>query len=179
MLGESVARSLGDDYIKANSMLTHADNFIKERGKELSRKWYLHQSGKLTAILFSIGVILWIGREYSIAIVGTKAFYFSLSMISGSLGALLSIVFRMGNENLDCLAGKKIHEIESTYRVIAGMLSAFLGSLLVSTNLFLPLFSKIDNINLSIILVGFVAGMSERFAPSILTKVENGNSIKK
>ena len=179
LLGEAIARSLGHDYTKATHILQHADNYIKERGKELSRKWYLAQSGKTTAILVFIGVLAWIFRINVISLLGIKVFYFGLSMIAGAMGALLSIIFRMGKENLDCLAGKKIHELESTYRIIAGMLSAFLGSLLIRADLFLPIFSKVNSTEIAIILVGFVAGMSERFAPSILTKIENGNSNKK
>lgn len=178
LLGEAVARSLSHDYVKATNILQHAYSYLKDRGKELSRKWYLYQSGKITAIFFFIGVFAWIFREYAIAVIGIKAFYFFLSMISGALGAFLSIIFRMGNENLDCLAGREIHKLESTCRIIAGMLSAFFGALLVRADLFLPIFSKIDSIEVAVVLVGFVAGMSERFAPSLLAKVENGNSKK-
>ncbi|MEE7626932.1 hypothetical protein V3O24_12230 [Methylobacter sp. Wu8] len=174
LLGEAIARSLSHDYPKAEHILQHTESYIKDRGKELSRRWYLDTAGKTTAVCLLIGVYAWIFREYSIGVFGIKAFYFGLSMVAGALGALLSIIFRMGKENLDCLAGREIHEIESMYRIIAGMLSAFLGSLLVRTDLFLPVFSKANNIEMAVVLVGFIAGMSERFAPSISTKIENG-----
>jgi hypothetical protein len=177
LLGEALARSLKHDYKKASSILVHAENFLIDRGKELSRKWYLNRAGLTSLSIFVIGAILWIFRTISIKILGESVFIVSLSMVSGAIGALLSIIFRMGNESIDCLAGKELHELESMYRIIAGMLSAFLASLLIRSEIFLPVFSKMRHLDLSIIAIGFIAGMSERFAPSILAKLEKNKKI--
>ncbi|PKD39516.1 hypothetical protein CWO84_15030 [Methylomonas sp. Kb3] len=175
LLGEALARSLKDDYAKALNILEHAEGYIKERGSELARKWYLDTAGKTTLMIFLVGIYVWIFRASCIEIFGKNVLYLYLSMVSGALGALLSIIFRMGKESLDCLAGKEIHQRESIFRIIAGMLSAYLGALLVSADLFLPVFSKVNKGEVALVLVGFIAGMSERLAPSILGKIENGN----
>ena len=172
LLGEALARSLNHDYKKASSILIYAEDFLIDRGKELSRQWYLNRAGITALSLFVIAIIMWLFRVFCIKILGESVFIVSLSMFCGGLGALLSIIFRMGNESIDCLAGKKLHELESMYRIVAGMLSALLASLLVRSELFLPMFSKMNHINLSIIAIGFIAGMSERFAPSILAKLD-------
>lgn len=179
LLGEALSRSLKDDYVKALNILEHAEGYIKDRGSELARKWYLDTAGKTTIIILIVGIYAWMFRVSCVEIFGKTAFYLYLSMVSGALGALLSIIFRMGKENLDCLAGKEIHERESIFRIVAGMLSAYLGALLVSADLFLPVFSKVNKTEVALVLIGFIAGMSERFAPSILGKVENGNLGKK
>lgn len=179
LLGEALARSLKHDYKKASIILVHAENFLVDRGKELSRKWYLNRAGLTSLIMSAIGVILWIFRAISVNVLGESAFLISLSMVSGAIGALLSIIFRMGNESIDCLAGKELHELESMYRIIAGMLSAFLASLLLRSEIFLPVFSKTNHVALSMIAIGFIAGMSERFAPSILAKLEKNKNYNK
>lgn len=177
LLGEALARSLKHDYKKASTILVHAENFLNDRGKEISRQWYLNRAGVTALIIAVIGAILWIFRDTSIKVLGGSVFLITLSMISGGLGALLSIIFRMGNESIDCLAGKKLHELESTYRIIAGMLSALLASLLIRSEMFLPIFSKMNHIALSMIAISFIVGMSERFAPSILAKLEKNKKI--
>lgn len=177
LLGEALARSLKHDYKKASSILVHAENFLIDRGKEVSRKWYLNRAGLTSLIIFTIGVILWVFRAISVKVLGESAFVITLSMVSGGLGALLSIIFRLGNESTDCLAGKELHELESMYRIVAGMLSALLSSLLVLSEMFLPVFSKMSHVDLSMIAIGFIAGMSERFAPSILSKLEKNKKI--
>lgn len=142
LLGEALARSLKHDYKKASSIIDHAEKFLIDRGKEISRQWYLNKAGTTSLIIFTIGVLLWVFRSFCIELLGNSAFMISLAMVSGGLGAFLSIIFRMGNESIDCLAGKKLHELESMYRIIAGMLSALMASLLVRSEIFFACFFK-------------------------------------
>jgi len=173
LLGEAIARSLGHDYDRAEHIIRFSEEYIKDRGREISRIWYLTAAGHITTMIFCLGIVFWIFRAYIIPITGSIAFFSGISMISGSMGAMLSISFRMGKENVDFLSEKSTQEIESRYRIISGMLSAFLGGLLVQTDMFIPIFSKIENLLLAIIITEFVAGMSERFAPSISHKIDD------
>lgn len=84
---------------------------------------------------------------------------------------MLSIIMRMGEEKLDIHAGQTIHKMESKYRIFAGMLSSLLVSLAVSSEVIFPIFLKVENPDLFLILIGFVGGMSERLAPSISSKL--------
>ncbi|NOS89668.1 MAG: hypothetical protein HOP34_14210 [Methylococcaceae bacterium] len=176
LLGEALARSLGHDYVRAGNILEKAESYIKERGKELARQWYLDRAGKTVILFLAVGIFAWVFRECVIGIIGRTVFILSLAVIAGALGALLSIIFRMGKEGLDCLSGKEAHQLESMYRIIAGMLSALLGALLVQSGIVLPVLSKVNNVEVGTILIGFIAGMSEQFAPSMMQKIENGNS---
>jgi len=172
LLGESLARSLAHDYKKAAEILLHAENYLIDRGKELSRQWYLTRAGLTTAVILVLGIILWLFRDFSSKTLGALFFSTCLCMVAGALGALLSIIFRMGKENFNCLSGKSLHELESSDRVVAGALSAFLVSMLVRSEMFLPMLLKINNTELAVITLGFIAGMSEKFAPSILAKLD-------
>ncbi|WP_345971813.1 hypothetical protein [Sulfurimonas diazotrophicus] len=175
LLGEALSSSLSDDYETADKIIIDAAHFIQNRGEELSRQWYLSTAGYSTLIILLIGIVAWLFRDYLITMVGKTFFICSLSMVAGALGALLSIIMRMGEAKLDVHAGKTIHELESRYRIIAGMLSAFLITLGISSETIFPALATVHNPNIFIIFISFVAGMSERLAPSISSKLIEKN----
>ena len=173
LLGEALARSLSSDYETANNLLNNADTYIRERGEELSRQWYLLTAGKTSLAVLIAGLVAWLFRDSIVLIVGKQFFIYGITMVSGALGALLSIIMRMGKENLNCHAGKNLHELESRYRIFAGMLSALLAALAISNGIIFPILSKSSSAGISLVFVGFLGGMSERFAPSILSKLDD------
>jgi len=172
LLGEALARSLSGDYETANIIISDAAKYIEDRGKELSRTWYLSAAGRLSFWLLIAGLILWLLRGCLILLLGETVFTFSTVAVAGAMGALLSIIMRMGGESLDCHAGKKVHELESQYRIISGMLSALLVTGALTLELFLPMLSNVGNNTMMLLVVGFVSGMSERWAPSISAQLE-------
>lgn len=171
LLGEALARSLAGNCESANAILVNAGTYLQNRGEEISREWYLTSSGKLTSIVLSIGVLAWIFRSFVIPIIGQSAFYLGLAIVAGALGALLSIIMRMGSEKLDCHVGKNIHELESRYRIIAGMLSAAFIYLAISSEIVLPILAKSTAGSTGSLLIGFLSGLTERLAPSISSKI--------
>ena len=141
---------------------------------------FLVSCGLTTSISLIIAKLFWLFREQLIFNIGNTAFFIVLSVLIGSFGALLSVILRMGKTTLDFNASKKLHYLEGFSRVIAGMLSAFIVALCIKTGILLPIFSKIENTNIAIILGGLIAGTSERFAPSIINKLDGiSNSNKK
>ena len=172
LLGEAISSSLSGDYDTAEKILADTAQFIQSRGEELSRQWYLSSAGRWTLYILIAGIIAWLLRDNLTLLVGKTFFISSMAMTAGALGALLSIIMRMGEEKLDIHAGKTIHELESTYRIFAGMLSAFLLVLAVSSEAIFPGLSKVNNPDIFLIFIGFIGGMSERLAPSISSKIE-------
>lgn len=170
LLGEALARSLEGDCTTALSILNNAETYLQNRGEETSREWYLSEAGKTAGVVLLAGVTSWFFREPLISIVGNIAFQLTLIAVSGALGALLSIIMRMGSERLDCHVGKNIHELESRYRIIAGMLSAVFAYLAISSGLILPFAENLSSSVLGGLFIGFLAGLTERFAPSISSK---------
>ncbi|MBP9950072.1 hypothetical protein [Aliarcobacter cryaerophilus] len=171
LLGEALSSSLSDDYEIADKIIDDAEQFIQNRGEELSRQWYLSTAGIYTLGILIAGVIAWLLRDDLTPLVGRTFFICSIAMVAGALGAMLSIIMRMGEEKLDIHAGETIHKLESKYRIFAGMLSSLLVALAVSSEAIFPIFSKVENPDLFLILIGFVGGMSERLAPSISSKL--------
>ena len=172
LLGEALARSFSGEYDSANKIISESELYVDQRGMELSRRWYLSAAGLLCLILALIAFMVWPFRDWFIHIWGERFFTYATAMVFGSLGALLSIILRTGSEQFDCHAGRALHQIESSYRVVAGMLSALLAVLAVKSEFILPFLNGDSDQNTVLYFVAFVSGMSERIAPSITTKIE-------
>jgi len=171
MIGEAYCRSFKHDYSNAEAMLGYAQTFIEARNAEQSRSWYLSATGVTTLAFVCSGMLVWIFRKNVIPIVGKFAFVLFIATVAGSLGAFLSVVMRMGTSRMDSAAGKKLHYLEGSLKVISGAVSAILLGLAVNAEIIVPAFSKLKKTYLAMILVGFIAGGSERWAPSIINKV--------
>jgi len=179
-LGEALVRAFEGDYDNARKMVKLAQDFILQRNIEQSRFMFLISCGVTTAVALLIAIIFWLIREPLIVNIGNTAFFIVLSVLIGSFGALLSVILRMGKTILDYNASKKLHYLEGSSRVIAGMISAFIVALCIKTGILLPIFTKIESTNIAMVLGGLIAGASERFAPSIINKLDGvTNSNKK
>jgi hypothetical protein len=157
-------------------MFAVAKRYITERNSEQSRFWYLSASGIPTFCLLLVGVILWCFRAQTVHKIGELAFVLSLAGVAGALGAQLYIIMRMGKSRLDCCAGKGLHYLEALSRIAAGVLSAILIALAVHAGVLIPIFSKVNQTNVAMILAGLIAGASERLAPSIISRVADAAS---
>lgn len=179
-LGEALVRAFEGDYDNARKMVKLAQDYILKRNIEQSRFMFLVSCGLTTAFAFLIAVIFWLCREQLILNIGNTVFFVVLSVLIGSCGALLSVILRMGKTTLDYNASKNLHYLEGSSRVIAGMISAFIVALCIKAGILLPIFTKIESTYIAMILGGLIAGASERFAPSIISKLDGvTNSNKK
>ena len=172
-LGEALVRAFENDFENANKMVVKAKTFVLKRSIEESRFLFLTSCAVTTFIFMVVFILLWLTKEYSVKVLGTTVFYTTLATLIGALGALLSVILRMGKSNFDFNASKKLHYLEGSSRVVAGIISALLVAICIKTGLILPIFSKIESTNLAMILGGLIAGASERFAPSIINKLNN------
>lgn len=172
MLGEAVARSLSDDYPNAIKALDSAEGFINARNGELARFWYLSAGGGYVIVIALAGLLLWFSRVGAKVLLGDTLFWLTIAAVSGAVGALFSIIMRMGKSNLDCSAGKLLHQLESASRITAGMISAMLIALAVYTDFIFTAFAKTGNKQVVIVLAALIAGASERWAPSLIEHIE-------
>lgn len=172
MLGEAIARSLSNDYPNAIKALESAEGFISARNGELARSWYLSAGGGYTILVTIAGLMFWFNRYAVKEFVGNTLFWLVIATIAGAVGALLSIIMRMGKSNLDCSAGKSLHQLESISRITAGMISAMLIALAIYADFIFTAFAKSSNKQVVIILAALIAGASERWAPSLIKHVE-------
>lgn len=177
MLGEAIARSLRHDYLNAGTILDESETFINARNEELARSWYLSTGGVITSIVLFCGFFIWQEREIVKLAVGDTLFWLIITSVAGASGALLSIIMRMGKTSLDCSAGKTLHQLESASRIVAGMISAVIAALAVYAEIIFPVLSKHGNARAFLVLFAMIAGASERWAPSIIEKLEKEGTI--
>jgi len=176
LVAEGIARALHEDYTNAKRILAKADAFVTLRSQEKSRYWYLSASGWTCAVFGAIGLALWIGRSTVIPIVGLSLFHGLLAGALGAAGAMLSIITRMGKVQLDCLSGKPLHYMEGSSRVVAGSLSGGLVYLALLSGQLLPGLVSAGNSQVAMLFAAFVAGASERWAPSIVSRLDGRES---
>ena len=172
LLGEALVRAFECDNENARKMVKLAQDYVFQRNIEQSRYMFLTSCLFTTALSLIIGVLCWTFREFLILNIGNTAFYVILSVLVGSLGALLSVILRIGKTVLDFNATKDLHYLEGLSRILAGMISAFIVALCIKVGILLPIFTKLQSTNIAMLLGGLVAGASERLAPSLISKLD-------
>ncbi len=169
MLGEAMTRGLEGDRRSASSILHSAESFIRSRAAEHARVWYLEGAGAvaLAALLVALPgglLVAWIADR-----IGTHIDLPNFVVVStfGAIGALLSILLRMGAAQLAPDAGRRLHQIEGGSRVLAGILGALVAHVAVFSGLVMPDLASRAGVGL----VSLLAGSSERFVRGILERV--------
>ncbi|MBE2889655.1 hypothetical protein [Geobacter anodireducens] len=179
MLGEGLARSFNHDYENAMSILDDAEQYIRARNIEAARYWQLSTSC-LSGIFCGLAAcLIWAFRIQIIPILGETGLYVVLAGLAGGLGALISIIFRMGNAQITTDAERKLHMLEAISRIMGGVISGLIISIFVKLGLFVPVFQKANEASLAMVAAGLVAGASERWVPSLIAQFENGQKVPK
>lgn len=172
MLGESVARALAHDYKSAESILEQAQDFLLDRSREKSREWYLTTCALSTMVICLIISIIFLFREEISLSFGIRNLDLLVSIIGGTIGAFMSITLRLGKSSIEADSGVYLHILESISRTIAGSIAGILSGVLIKIGILMPAFNTGDSILLTLFSMGFVAGASERFIPSFISKIE-------
>ena len=177
MLGEALVLAFKSDYDTANKTLDDAFAYINARNAEQSRIWQI-VACVLVFIPLSIG-------SYSIfndAIISIESYESLLNLaekmsscelaytafISGTMGAILSIIMQMGKLNLSSESSKLLHFLEIFCRIFAGGAMAVVAMLMVISKILLNTFADTIGIFLTVVLLGLVSGISERLVPNML-----------
>ena len=168
LIGEGIARALGGNFKGAQSILKSAEQYIQARNEETSRFWYLSGSALMALPFVLIGCLFWIGRGWLQESIGPLAFWEVLSGCAGALGALLSVIGRTGALHFDCSAGKRLHYLEASSRIAAGVISGLLVGLAVHSQIILTALSRGGHMTEIMLLAGMASGVSERLAGSII-----------
>lgn len=141
--------------------------FVKSRNREVSRSLFLVASTPMAiiaiaVIILDIDVIKW----HQAWVTG---------FCTGILGAFVSIWTRYGKKSMTGLSSRWLHIAEALCRLLVGAIFALVAIFAVKCGLLL------SNIDVSLIiytsaLIGFVAGFSERFVPSLVEKIAKDES---
>ncbi|MBO7069654.1 MAG: hypothetical protein J6W52_13425 [Bacteroidaceae bacterium] len=141
--------------------------FVKSRNREVSRSLFLVASAPMAiiaiaVIILDIDVIKW----HEAWVTG---------FCTGILGAFVSIWTRYGKKSMTGLSSRWLHIAEALCRLLVGAIFALVAIFAVKCGLLL------SNIDVSLMiytsaLIGFVAGFSERFVPSLVEKIAKDES---
>lgn len=173
MLGEAIARIVGDDDLKqARACLKIAEAFLQARGSERARGWYLTTATAASVLSAICATALWISRAWIISVVGVNAFELLIGTLMGGIGSLLPILIGLKTTKTDVSAGAWPHRLEGAMRVGAGMGGAMLIALAIKADVLFSLTKAFANPATALYFLCFAAGWSERFANSLINKVE-------
>jgi len=171
-LGNALGRVFIADYVSAEKQLADAETYILRRKMEEARGWHLFTAAitacSIAALAFLCG---WLLRDFWIPKIGFAAFFVVIAMAAGGLGAFLSIVSRLGKLEVDPLADKTHHRAESVCRILVGCVAALPASLSVYLGIVMPIFTATNRMAAGMVLVGFMAGMLERYTPNLLIQM--------
>lgn len=172
IIGEAVVNCLENNFDGSADVLRQADEFRLDRVVEKSREWYL--SYTVTLSLGWIFLALLIG--FKVIPVWSEILE-NVSVGSWAVaGACLSIILRSGNMQNASYAGKRLHFIESGCRLVGGCISGQIVYLGIKSEILFAGLINVYNAQYVISFLALLAGASERFAPSIITKIEDSVS---
>ena len=157
---------------KINGLLEQAQDFLLDRSREKSREWYLTTCALSTMVICLIISTIFLYREEISLSFGIRNLDLLVSIIGGTIGAFMSITLRLGRSSIEADSGVYLHILESISRTIAGSIAGILSGVLIKIGIIMPAFNTGDSILLTLFSMGFVAGASERFIPSFISKVE-------
>lgn len=168
IVGEAIVNCLERNYEGTYEILKLADEFRVDRVIEKSREWHLVFTTSIAITL--IFIVLLINAE-NISVWDELLPYINIGTWAVA-GACLSIILRSGNLKNASYAGQRLHFIESGCRLIGGFITGQIVYLGIKSGM---LFSSLvggSNSQYVICLLALLAGASERFAPSIITKID-------
>jgi len=173
ILAEGMARIVGEkDQSKATETLEKAEAYLRTRGGENARIWYLTGCSVMAFLTMVIGCLLWLFRGPLTPTVGNGALEVLIGACLGCLGAFLSVLYRSTKILVEPAAGRKIHYVEGAARGLAGSLGALLIAFAVKANLVLGIIKSNAYALPALLLICFIAGWSEKLVPSFIGRVE-------
>lgn len=178
MIGEGISRGFSFQFDASQEMFAEAEKFINKKSQEISRYWTLKACIKNVFYLLLIGILTIIFRTFFIGYLGWNFILLVLAACFGGVGALLSVIFRIGDFETQNSAGRSLHRTEGLARIIAGCICGFLAALLIKTGLLLPIVHNTQNINLYILALATIAGVSEKWIPNIILKTAKTNVVQ-
>ncbi|WP_027867756.1 hypothetical protein [Massilia alkalitolerans] len=171
LICEGIARTLENEYSAAKAAYEAAKAYLERRQNEQSREWYLSAAaittGALLLVLAVVALVCNLNQVELMAGLGAYLVYVEL----GFVGALLSIVFRMGKTSFDFGAKQRLHYWEACMRVIVGGIAAMVAVFAVKAKLLFGGLVNPDNEVMFLMFLSVAAGALEKWIPSLIASV--------
>ena len=170
LLGEALVCVFENDYATACKMVTSASAYIDARSHEKSRVWYL-QACMWTAIPCALlAVVFAINKDCLLTVFGTSLYWIILAAFAGAIGALFSVILRIGRLAVDCASGKPLHDLEGFSRILAGAISGTFVAIAFTSGIFFPAVIHSEKAHFTVILLAMISGIAERSAVSLIAR---------
>ncbi|MGO9605370.1 MAG: hypothetical protein ACLQAT_18595 [Candidatus Binataceae bacterium] len=180
MIGEAVARLLvSRDVDAANQILDKAEDYVNARNLELARRWYVAAAGAISGFALIAAFTMWWSKGFVIEQLGKTAFDMLMGTCSGAVGASISLLLGIQSRPLDATAGKPAHLFAGITRVLTGMGGAALATLAVKVNVLGGFVAGTQHPFAALMLIGAIAGASERLVPDLITRIEGSFTERK
>lgn len=179
LLGEALALALCGNSDAGLNSLTKTRNFIRDKGKEVSRYWTLQACAAAASVAVISGLVAIACDDQLIRVIGHTPYVMLLAAACGGIGSFLSVFLRLGNLNADARAEQLLHYTEAVARVFAGSIFGILAGALVRLGVLFPVFGQAGFEVTAICAAAIIAGASERLVPSIIARAEVENSREK
>lgn len=170
MLGTALVRVLCNDQKNGTVMVTKAKEFVTARNQEVARKWFLIAAMRATVISLSVALICWLFRDALIFIMGVDFPQLVVAGAAGATGAMFSVLTRTAKIPLDPAAGRKLHCLEGSARIIAGITAGIVVYLATTTGVITT--KLLDTGLAGQALLCIAAGASERLVGTIIKRVD-------
>lgn len=166
LLGNALILAIENKCEEAEECIQEANGYIMEREYEITRRWKAEFCLLVFIIVFGLYFF-----GYKLILQGTAREYLNF-LWYGSIGVLLSILQHNAYINAKCTAGRGLVFCEIASKYIVGMISALIVIEAFKTGIFMTDFVAMEHEQQFILLIGIVAGFSERLAPSLIGKIE-------
>lgn len=165
ILGMGYNAALINDWQEVDVAICEAGKYRDDRNKERSR-YILLTAATFYVLLFGIvSAIAWhcCGRTDS----------GMMGMMMGAVGAYVSIWTRYGKMDMTGLGTKSLHYLEAFSRILIGVIFALLVVLMQNSGILFGNIGNVTDITCLLAILGFCAGFSEKWIPSILERFMN------
>jgi hypothetical protein len=168
---EGIARTLENEYTAAKVAFEAAAAFLSRRQNEQSREWYLAAATASTASFLAILILaqLWANWTGTSPMAGLFGYLVYVEL--GFVGALLSIIVRMGKTSFDFGAQQRLHRWEATMRIVAGGIAALVVVFAVKAKLLFATVVGTETEMMFLMFLCVAAGALEKWIPSLIAAV--------
>lgn len=164
LLGGGYLLALQKQFDGIQTIIDESLSFVRARNNEATRKLFLRYSSIVTLLVVLMMCVNQFLCQWKLSWIS------GISM--GVLGAYVSIWLRYGRLTFTGLSSKCLHFLEAFSRLFIGAIFALVALCSIKCGLLLSHLDQGSELY-SFMIIGFAAGFSERFIPSLVEKITN------
>jgi hypothetical protein len=181
MLGEGTARALEGHIAEANDVIDRAEVFVETQTRAAARYAYFVAGTVWLGVASGVTLATWILRGPLAGILGQGFVDLVTASGAGAMGAFFSILLQMRTAPVDPSSERHQQYADAGARILMGSIGAAVVSLCVRSGIVLPQLKPAlvgSAGHAGLLLACMVAGASERLAPALINRLDQGEPTK-